>query len=269
MLRRELKYPIYIYQYLLSAELCYRPVKSLNMTSHYYAIGDIHGRDDLLASLHERITEYHHTRHCDELATIVHLGDYVDRGADSLKVLDRLMAGVSGFDVICLKGNHEDMMLSCLETDASQAWPSWLANSGERTLMSLGVSPGEYGYSSGQLAQALGAERIAWLRSLPLYHRAGDYLFVHAGILPGRPIELQEEKDLLWIRHHFLESDDDHGYIVVHGHTPGDEPDVRPNRVGIDTGAPLTGKLTAAILGEADGLRFISVQGEPADNFCA
>ena len=154
-------------------------------------------------------------------------------------------------------------MLACLETDSHQAWWTWLANGGERTLMSLGVSPGENGYSSRQLAQALGPRRIAWLRSLPLYYRAGDYLFVHAGILPGRPIELQEEKDLLWIRNRFLESRDDHGYFVVHGHTPSDEPDIRPNRVGIDTGAPLTGKLTAAILGEADGLGFLSVQGKP------
>ncbi len=249
------------------------------MTAYYYAIGDIHGRDDLLGSLHERIRDHHNLWHNDAPATVVHLGDYVDRGADSVKVIDRLMAGLSGFKTLCLKGNHEDMMLKCLETDSSQAWQNWLANGGDRTLMSLGVplgnSSGKYSSQnsfenssenrSDKLAQALGTERIAWLHSLPLYHRTDNYLFVHAGILPGRPIELQEEKDLLWIRYRFLDNNDDHGYFVVHGHTPGDEPDIRPNRVGIDTGAPFSGRLTAAVLGGADGLQFLSVQGEPGN----
>jgi serine/threonine protein phosphatase 1 len=233
------------------------------MTMIHYAIGDVHGRDDLLEIMHARIISDHQSRHADAAATIVHVGDYVDRGPDSLGVIDRLMRGLNGFELICLKGNHEDMMLASLETDDRLVWETWLRNGGDATLASLGISPGHGGYDPEKLARALGASRIAWLRSLPLYHRTADMLFVHAGIAPGRPIELQEEKDLLWIRDRFLYSDADHGYLVVHGHTPTAEPDIQPNRLGIDTGAVMTGRLSAVVLGEREGPRFLVARSEP------
>ena len=228
-----------------------------------YAIGDVHGRDDLLEALHDRISAYHRARHPGRDATIVHIGDYVDGGANSLGVIDRLMRGLDGFEWICLMGNHEDLMLRCLETDNRHMWWTWLSNGGDETLASLGVSFRFGGYDPGALAEALGDRRIAWLRSLPYCYRAGDYLFVHAGIVPGRPLERQEPKDMMWIRGRFLDSEEDHGFCVVHGHTPGDAPIARPNRICIDTGATSNGRLTAVVLGETEEPKFLTVEGEP------
>ncbi len=231
------------------------------MTSLYYAIGDIHGRDDLLEALHERITAHHQIRYKGRPATIVHVGDYIDHGANSLGVIDRLMDGLSGFEMICLKGNHEDFLLTCLETDNRQAWYTWLGNGGDETLSSLGVSLRFGGYDPMQLKQALGEQRISWLRSLPLYHVTTTYLFVHAGIVPEKPIEKQEEKDLLWIRNRFLDYDGDHERRVVHGHSPTDDPVIRPNRIGIDTGVISNGKLTAVVLDGLEEPQFLTVEG--------
>lgn len=222
-----------------------------------YAIGDVHGRDDLLEVMHGRIVSDHRSRYPGAEAVIVHVGDYVDRGPNSLAVIDRLMGGVAGFVTICLKGNHEAMMLECAGSDDPQLWSMWRANGGDATLRSLGLERRFGRCDRRQLEEALGAKRLTWLRSLPLTHRTADALFVHAGILPGRPIDLQEESDLLWIRDGFLDSDEDHGFLVVHGHTPMETPDIQPNRLGIDTGAVFTGRLTAAVLGEAEGLRFL------------
>lgn len=233
------------------------------MTPVHYAIGDIHGRDDLLELMHQRIADHRKMRFADRNATLVHVGDYVDRGPDSRAVIDRLMRGVDGFECICLKGNHEDLMLACLETDDRDAWWVWLSNAGDATLASFDVSNRFGRYDPKDLTEALGTERVTWLRSLPLHHIAGDYLFVHAGIVPGRPIEEQAEKDLIWIRHRFLDSTEDHGYRVIHGHTPGDEPVVRPNRICIDTRAPLSGMLTAVVLDGDNEPEFLTVQGAP------
>ena len=233
------------------------------MTRIHYAIGDVHGRDDLLEAMLARIAADRDYRHPDSEATMVLVGDYVDRGPDSAAVVDRLMRGVDDFELICLKGNHEAMLLACTESDDRQAWAGWIHNGGDTTIHSFGVKV-RYGFfRPDHLVDALGAERLAWLRDLPLHHQTPDYLFVHAGILPGRPIEEQSERDLLWIRNRFLNSDKDHGRLVVHGHTPMEEPDIRPNRIGIDTGAFTTGRLTAVVLGEAEGPRFLTVEGAP------
>jgi len=224
-----------------------------------YAIGDVHGCDDLLEAMHARIASDHHSRHPGTDATIVHVGDYVDRGPDSRAVIDRLMGGVAGFETICLKGNHEAMMLACARSDDRQLWSMWRANGGEATLRSFGLGGFFDRCDSERLRQALGGARLAWLQSLPLYHRTAGALFVHAGIVPGRPMELQDEENLLWIRDGFLDSDADHGFLVVHGHTPMAMPDVQPNRLGIDTGAVFTGRLTAAVLVDAEPVRFIEV----------
>ncbi len=226
-----------------------------------YAIGDVHGRDDLLALMHARIADDHRSRHPDDEAVIVHIGDYVDRGPDSLGVIDRLMEGVEGFETVCLKGNHEAMMLACTQSDDSRLWSMWLGNGGDATLASLGLGRRLFGrHDADDLVQALGAERLAWLQALPLTYRAAGALFVHAGIIPGVPLERQDEQDLLWIRDRFLTSDADHGFLVVHGHTPMEAPDIQPNRLGIDTGAVFTGRLTAAVLGENQAPRFLVVE---------
>lgn len=233
------------------------------MSRIYYAIGDVHGRDDLLEVLHERITAFHHARFANQPATIVHIGDYIDRGANSIGVIDRLMAGVPGFETICLRGNHEDLMLACLDTEERRVWDTWLWNGADKTLNSFGVSFHADEYDPARLALALGEQRISWLRSLPLYHRSPPYLFVHAGIAPGKPVEEQQEKDLLWIRGRFLDHEGDHGCRIVHGHTPANQPVVRPNRICIDTGVISTGILTAAVLdAEAEPL-FLNAAGEP------
>lgn len=233
------------------------------MTQIHYAIGDVHGRDDLLEILHQRINTFHQTKYEGRAATIVHVGDYIDGGANSVGVIDRLMGGLAGFETICLKGNHEDLLLTCLETDNRQAWYTWLGNGGDETLASLGVSFRFGGYDPAQLNEALGRKRISWLRSLPLYHCTDHYLFVHAGIVPETPIEEQEERHLIWIRSRFLDYEGDHGRRVVHGHTPTDLPVVRPNRIGIDTGATSNGKLTAAVLDGAKEPQFLTAEGEP------
>lgn len=233
------------------------------MTRIHYAIGDVHGRDDLLKAMHARIVSDREEKHPDKSATIVLVGDYVDRGPESAAVVDRLMRGFDGFELICLMGNHEAMLVECSGTDKRQAWARWIHNGGDAAIRSFGVQM-RYGFFKAQhLVDAVGSKRLAWLRDLPLYHQTEDYLFVHAGILPGKRIEKQKEQDLLWIRHRFLDSDKDHGRLVIHGHTPMRNPDVRPNRIGIDTGAFVTGRLTAVVLGEEDGPRFLTVEGAP------
>ncbi len=177
-----------------------------------------------------------------------------------MKVIDRLMRGVPEFEVICLKGNHEGLMLRCLESSERDVWNNWLSNGGEATLNSFGVSLHFGGYDSQVLVEALGESRIAWLRSLPLYYRTEDFLFVHAGIVPGLPIEEQSENDLLWIRGRFLDSEEDHGVCVVHGHTPSDEPVVRFNRIGLDIGATSNGRLAAVVLARGKEPHFLSVE---------
>lgn len=226
----------------------------------HYAIGDVHGRDDLLARLLEQIEATHRERHGEASGVIVYVGDYIDRGGRSMEVIDRVMRGVTGFETIALKGNHEQMMLACLDTDDDDVWMIWLANGGMEAMESFGLD--HYERDPIALAKALGSTRIAWLEKLKLFHHEPPYLFVHAGIVPGRPLEKQKEKDLLWIRDHFLDSKADHGFIVVHGHTPAEGPELRPNRINVDTGVVWYGELTAVMLGEADP-RFISVQGEP------
>lgn len=233
------------------------------MSDLIYAIGDVHGRDDLLETMHARIAVDRQINHPDTPSVILHLGDYIDGGASSRDVIDRLRRGVDGFDTLCLKGNHEGMMLDCLETDDRQVWSTWLSNGGDQTAASFGLSLRFGGYDPAALAEALGTKRIAWLRTLPLHHQTGTHLFVHAGIAPGRPIEAQQEKDLLWIRGRFLESDADHGRIIVHGHTPSDAPVIRPNRICVDTGATSTGTLTSVVIGEPTGPRFLQVDGPP------
>lgn len=228
----------------------------------HYAIGDVHGRDDLLEKMHARIDAWHRVRHPGEKGVIVYLGDYIDRGAKSAEVIDRIMRGAPGFESVCLLGNHEQLMLDCLDTDDPFVWASWIGNGGIETMASLGLREEDEG-DPVALAKALGSARMRWLDALKLTHQAGDYLFVHAGIVPGRPLAEQKPKDLIWIRHHFLDSDADHGFVVVHGHTPSEIPEWKANRINVDTGATFFGRLTAVVLGAPESPRFMTVEGEP------
>lgn len=217
-----------------------------------YAIGDVHGRADLLAELHRRIeadaADFAGSR------AIVYLGDYVDRGLDSRGALDLLLdRAPAGFEQIALMGNHEAMLLDFLERPDSG--PLWLWNGGLATLLSYGVRPPAEARDPAALkdlqaafAAALPQRHLAFLRRLKLSHVEGGYAFVHAGVRPGLPLEMQAPEDLLWIRGEFLNSRLDHGHVIVHGHSIGREVEIRPNRIGLDTGAYASGRLSALAL---------------------
>ena len=228
-----------------------------------YVVGDVHGRDDLLERLHERIIIDCQLRPCDGRPLLVHLGDYIDRGGGGANVIDRVRRGLNGFEVVNLKGNHEDLMLRCLESGERDVWHNWLSNGGDETLRSLGLSLLRTGYDPVTLREALGEDRVRWLYSLTLYHRWENYLFVHAGIRPRVSMDEQTEHDLLWIRNAFLESNVDHGFVVVHGHTPSSGPVNLANRIGVDTGASSCGELTAVVLEPSEEPRFLTITGEP------
>jgi serine/threonine protein phosphatase 1 len=214
-----------------------------------YAIGDIHGRLDLFDELLGKIETDNAARAPAETQIIL-LGDLIDRGPQSAGVVQRARANDLGFARMeCLMGNHELSLLNIL--DGEVRWlSSWLAYGGRSALRSWGIDddllrnglPEEIVEAA---RNALPHEDQRWLRSLPLQQRVGDYLFVHAGIRPGIAIDKQLETDLLWIREEFLESPLRHGAVVVHGHTITAEVDERHNRIGIDTGAYKSGRLTA------------------------
>ena len=209
-----------------------------------YAIGDIHGCADRLAALHAAIA--------DDLAhrpiarpLVVHIGDYVDRGADSAGVIARLLRPglLPGIPVVNLMGNHEHTMREALRGERAAA-TDWLFAGGRPTLESYGLDP------DGPRAawEAIPSAHRDFLDGLMLSHRAGGYLFVHAGVRPGVALDAQLPEDLLRIRQPFLYTAQDLGAVVVHGHTPVKAPQIHPNRIAIDTGAVFGGPLTAAVL---------------------
>jgi serine/threonine protein phosphatase 1 len=220
-----------------------------------YAVGDIHGCLDRLVALHEMIAEDIATRPGPRI-TLVHLGDYVDRGSDSAQVVDWLInrPPVPADEFVNLMGNHEHMMLSAVVGADKEAPAQWLMNGGADSLLSWGISrtvpPAEW-------AGRIPRQHLLFLRDLAISRQIGPYLFVHAGIRPGVPLDQQSRHDMMWIREPFLSSRADHGVVVVHGHTPKREPTVQPNRIAIDTGAVLGGALTCVVL-EADRLGFLT-----------
>ncbi len=220
-----------------------------------YAIGDVHGRLDLLDRL---LTAIH-----DDLvlrparkALLLFVGDLIDRGPSSAQVLERVRTyRRPGVRTVFLLGNHEEVLLRILGGDSAPI-ASWLKFGGAECIASYGADPQG-------LAQARDADVLAEVRRvIPRTHveflqsfadtcRFGDYLFVHAGIRPGVELDLQQQSDLRWIRAPFLLDGSDHGFVVVHGHTITKGVDEQPNRIGIDTGAYRSGVLTAlAIEGE-------------------
>ena len=215
-----------------------------------YAVGDIHGRLDLLRQIERQIAD-------DAAAAraarnvVIYLGDYIDRGDHSCEVVDWLLDNkLPGFERVLLLGNHEESLLQFLGD--VQIGPAWLAYGGAATLHSYGVKPPstdrEFIRAQEELRARLPDRHLAFMRELPLCHVEGDYYFVHAGIRPGVPLDAQAQEDMLWIRDEFLVSRQDFGKIIVHGHTITDVPEVRRNRIGIDTGAFASGRLTSLVL---------------------
>jgi serine/threonine protein phosphatase 1 len=225
-----------------------------------YAIGDIHGCLDLLMRLQEEILTDMRRRSADRRVA-VYLGDFVDRGPDSRGVLDRLIdMPLPDCESVHLAGNH-DRWLARFLTDVSVA-PPWLRHGGVETLQSYGVAPpraldrDSLLVAQAALAVAMPAAHRTFLDRLPASHMEGDYFFAHAGVRPGVPLAEQTEHDLIWIREEFLMSNTDFGKVVVHGHTPSPTPERHANRIAVDTGAFMTGRLTAAVL-EGNGVAFL------------
>ena len=224
-----------------------------------YAIGDVHGRADLLDRVLLRIDD-HQTAHPAIRPVEIFLGDYIDRGPASRQVLDRLSARSRARETVFLKGNHETFIEGFLNDPASLS--QWRHNGGFQTLLSYELAPSanmdltEQTTLAATFGQVLPLSHRLFLGGLRPSFTCGDYFFVHAGVRPGIPLAKQREEDLLWIREDFLLCEDDFSKIVVHGHTPVRQPDIRPNRINIDTGAYATGQLTCLIL-EGDNTEFI------------
>ncbi len=216
-----------------------------------YCIGDIHGRDDLLAELHGMIEA--DARDYSGTKQILYLGDYIDRGPTSFQVIERLVnTRLDGFDSIFLLGNHEQALLDFLQD--ARAMAGWMNWGGMETLRSYGLEIGSHPpllnleLLSRNLQHRMPAAHLAFLQQLRHCYQAGDYYFVHAGVRPGVPLDQQELGDQLWIREVFTQSRQNHGCVVVHGHSISLQVEMLPNRVGIDTGAFHTGVLTALVL---------------------
>jgi serine/threonine protein phosphatase 1 len=208
-----------------------------------YAIGDIHGCSDLLVRLLRNVRDHASGRPY----RLVFLGDYIDRGPDSAGVVHivRELQKVDAESVICLMGNHEDMLLQCVADLGKTLW--WLENGGGEAMRSFRVSS----------PRSIPKDVLEWMAGLRTSYEDERRIYVHAGLAPGRPLGEQNDRDRLWIREPFLSSDFDFGKHVVHGHTPltGLRPDVRHHRTNLDTAAVFGGPLTAGV--------FTNLQDEP------
>lgn len=231
-----------------------------------YAIGDTHGRFDLLQDLLSEIVADARNSNPAQRPMLIFLGDYIDRGPESRFVVECLCQLLTRRDVEvrALMGNHEEALLGFLEDPATAA--GWLDFGGLATLTSYGVAPpasrvdpAAFETCRNQLAAAIPPRHLKFLRELELSVVVGDYLFVHAGVRPGVPLADQNPRDLLWIRQEFLRSRRPCDKVVVHGHSADEEAHVLPHRLGIDTGAYATGLLTAARIDDG-GVRLIQVR---------
>lgn len=208
--------------------------------SGFHAVGDIHGRIDLLDQV---------LRDLPTDLPIICVGDYIDRGDHSAEVLRRLIARP---DILCLRGNHEDMLLSFLDAPQDKG-TRWIRYGGLQTLASFGVtgisqstSGIDLKIAADALRRAMGPELIDWLRMLPLMHQTGNVTVVHAGADPSKPLDQQEHRTLTWGHADFLSKPRRDGQWVVHGHTIVDQANVTDGRIAVDTGAYATGKLSVA-----------------------
>lgn len=231
-----------------------------NEHTRVYAIGDIHGRLDLLQRAIAAIGRDVDANGSDALA--VTLGDYIDRGPASRGVIDLLAANPFPMPYVALKGNHELLMQAFL-ADPNKG-EHWRRLGGLETLHSYGVPVGDlmigknFAEAALRLRDAMPRSHIEFLGALKTSFAQGRYFFCHAGVRPGVALAKQSDDDLMWIRDEFLNSTMDFGKIVVHGHTPVVEPEVRPNRINIDTGAFATGRLTCVVLDDR-GHRFLEI----------
>ena len=232
-----------------------------------YAIGDIHGRLDLLEEMLERIAVEEQARPRVPVY-LVFLGDLIDRGPDSAGVIERLrLTKWDHVKPVFILGNHEEMMLRVL---GSEPWLAhdWLSHGGYECAQSYGVPVGHLAAMTAEevaetLRKHIPEEDVSFLQQFADSFRFGDYLFVHAGIRPGVPIERQTTQDLRWIREGFLGVDRDDDLVVVHGHTITELPAEDSGRIGIDTGAYMGGPLTALLI-EDDFKAFLAVGGHSA-----
>ena len=230
------------------------PAPAIPAGERVYAIGDIHGRLDLFAALMAAIDADDAARQRQSQVpietTVILLGDLVDRGPDSAGVLARTREWSRWRRVRVLAGNHEEMMLGALDNIEILRHFVNQGGGGRETLLSFGISPQDYARASWEdlqdMARAvIDAETLAFMRGFEEQIVIGDYCFVHAGIRPGVALEEQKALDLRWIREPFLSATASHGAVIVHGHTIYEEPLIRPNRIGLDTGAYASGRLTA------------------------
>ncbi len=231
-----------------------------------YAIGDIHGRLDLLQPLMRAIEEDICKVASNRVPLIIFLGDYIDRGPDSRGVVDLILQikASSRVEFRCLKGNHEQALLNFLED--SSVGPGWIKHGGGATLLSYGVNLRRAGAEAedwpaiqSEFRGLISDEHLAFYRALELSIEVGDYVFVHAGVRPGIALDRQSEQDLLWIRDAFLKVQTPFERLVVHGHSPSEQPFADSRRIGVDTGAYATGVLSAVCLADSEH-RFIQVK---------
>jgi len=230
-----------------------------------YAIGDVHGMPDLLDAMLMAIGRHASTGPSSTRTRIVFIGDIVDRGPNSREALYRLRDAQDRMpEIITLLGNHEEMLLRALMGDESSL-RGWMRVGGAETVESFGLKPLVEGEDAvpwiAELQRAIPDDLINWIRSWPLTARSGDYFFCHAGVRPGVPLKRQMRRDLLWARDEFLKDTRDHGAVIVHGHTISEDIELRGNRIGVDTGAYHSGKLSAVCL-DGEDVEILTV-GQP------
>ncbi|WP_291548121.1 metallophosphoesterase family protein [Bosea sp. (in: a-proteobacteria)] len=224
-----------------------------------YAIGDIHGRADLLRQKFAAIDADIAARPAQRPTTIL-LGDYVDRGPQSRDVLELILQRRQTSRVVALAGNHEAILLGFLSDPKTYA--DWKRLGGAETLMSYGIlppsgdDPSRFPALAEAFRRAMPDAHLDFLKTLPLTQICGDFLFVHAGVRPGVPLDRQVSDDILWIRDEFLTHGDDFGAMIVHGHSRVVQPEIHANRINIDTGAYITSCLTCLVIDESE-LSFI------------
>jgi serine/threonine protein phosphatase 1 len=256
---------------LFEREEIVHPPATIPAGQRVYAVGDIHGRLDLFDALIETIE-------ADDAAcgraetTVILLGDLVDRGPDSARVVARAREWQARRKVRILAGNHEEMFLKSFER--TETLRHFLRFGGKETVLSYGIDPAQYVKASVEEVQEMmhatvPVDHRAFLESFEDMIAIGDYLFVHAGIAPEVPLDAQRIGDLRWIREPFLSHAQPHGAVIVHGHTITDEPQDKGNRIGIDTGAYMSGRLTALVL-EGETRRYLTATDDGgSDNAAA
>lgn len=224
------------------------PIRAIPDDERVYAIGDIHGRLDLLDELLAMIEQDESTRGAAD-TQLVFLGDLVDRGPDSAGVVERLIGLAAERPTRFILGNHEEVFLRVLDGDV-ETLRMFVRIGGRETILSYGIDPQTYERANypellALIQAAVPPAHVAFLEGFEDRVEIGDYAFVHAGMRPGVPIIAQRPSDMRWIRNSFLDRDWEFGKLVVHGHSVSDDVVVRPTRIGIDTGAFFSGRLTA------------------------